>query len=168
MTVIIASDSICSEIQKWQGLNIYLGKQLILWLTCHTIVPVFFTRENNFSLLFEISGLHGKDNRQDIKRMTFRQLFNKDKILIIPIIQRRYCWNGKTVWQWFQVILELLKFLWKTILLFQDVTGGKRDHLGVHNSGNIVLKLSTVDDGFIVIDGQQRITTTMLFLAAVR
>jgi len=102
-------------------------------------------------LSYHCPGLHGKDNRQDIKRMTFRQLFNKDKILIIPIIQRRYCWNGKTVWQW-----------------FQDVTGGKRDHLGVHYSGNIVLKLSTVDDGFIVIDGQQRITTTMLFLTAVR
>merc|ERR1712126_684577 len=94
-------------------------------------------------------GLHGKDNRQDVKRMTFRQLLTRDKTLIIPIIQRRYCWNGNTVWQW-----------------FQDVIGGKRDHLGVHNTGNVVLKLSSIDNGYIVIDGQQRITTTTLFLAA--
>ena len=50
----------------------------------------------------------------------------------------------------------------------QDVVGGKRDHLGVHNTGNVVLKLSSMDEGYIVIDGQQRITTTMLFLAALR
>ena len=50
----------------------------------------------------------------------------------------------------------------------QDVIGGKRDHLGVHNTGNVVLKLSSIDNGYIVIDGQQRITTTTLFLAALR
>ena len=63
---------------------------------------------------------------------------------------------------------------------------GKRDHIGNHNTGNIVLKvalsgkrnsyssnffLQKSDEqtpGFIVIDGQQRITTTMLFITAVR
>ena len=45
---------------------------------------------------------------------------------------------------------------------------GKRDHLGVHNTGNVVLQTSKHGDGFIVIDGQQRITTAMLLLAALR
>ena len=45
---------------------------------------------------------------------------------------------------------------------------GKRDHLGVHNTGNVVLKTSQHGDGYIVVDGQQRITTTMLLLAALR
>ena len=45
---------------------------------------------------------------------------------------------------------------------------GQRDHLGVHNTGNVVLKTSKHGDGFIVIDGQQRITTTMLLLTALR
>ena len=51
---------------------------------------------------------------------------------------------------------------------WQDVVRGNRDHLGVHNTGNVVLKTSQHGDGFIVIDGQQRITTTMLLLTALR
>ena len=96
-------------------------------------------------------GMHGKDSRQEIRRMTFRQLFSIDKTLVIPIIQRRYCWHGDTVWRW-----------------FEDVVRGSRDHLGVHNTGNVVLKTGDSGDSFIVIDGQQRITTTMLFLIALR
>merc|ERR1711874_801204 len=34
--------------------------------------------------------------------------------------------------------------------------------------GNVVLKTSLHGDGFIVVDGQQRITTAMLLLAALR
>ena len=45
---------------------------------------------------------------------------------------------------------------------------GKRDHLGVHNTGNVVLKAAQDGEGFIVVDGQQRITTTMLLLTALR
>jgi len=84
--------------------------------------------------------------------MTFRELFSKQRQLVIPLIQRRYCWHGETVWKW-----------------FEDVVRGKRDHIGNHNTGNIVLKKSDEQTpGFIVIDGQQRITTTMLFITAVR
>merc|ERR1712218_715898 len=96
-------------------------------------------------------GMHGKGSRQTIVRRTFRQLFQSEKRLIIPLIQRRYCWNQNTVWRW-----------------FEDVVRGQRDHLGVHNTGNVVLKTSQHGDGYIVVDGQQRITTTMLLLAALR
>jgi uncharacterized protein with ParB-like and HNH nuclease domain len=50
-----------------------------------------------------------------------------------------------------------------------DVVGGKRDHLGVHNSGNVVLIKSDVERGdWVCIDGQQRMTTTALLVAALR
>lgn len=45
---------------------------------------------------------------------------------------------------------------------------GSRDHLGVHNTGNVVMKFSSQDRGYILIDGQQRVTTCLLLLAAVR
>ena len=54
------------------------------------------------------------------------------------------------------------------MFFMKDVVRGKRDHLGVHNTGNVVLQTSKHGDGFIVIDGQQRITTAMLLLAALR
>ena len=52
-------------------------------------------------------------------------------------------------------------------LTIQDVVRGKRDHLGVHNTGNVVLTTQE-GNGYIVVDGQQRITTTMLLLTALR
>ena len=48
-------------------------------------------------------GMHGKESRQTIVRKTFRQLFQSEKRLIIPLIQRRYCWNQTTLWRWFEV-----------------------------------------------------------------
>jgi len=105
-------------------------------------------------LSYYCPGLHDKTNRQDIKRMTFRQLFSLRKRLIIPIVQRRYCWNGNTIYKW-----------------FEDVVRGQRDHIGTHNTGNVVFKKSNHQEdnhGYIVIDGQQRLTTTFLFLVAVR
>lgn len=32
-----------------------------------------------------------------------RELFSKQRQLVIPLIQRRYCWHGETVWKWFEV-----------------------------------------------------------------
>jgi len=94
--------------------------------------------------------MHGKGSKQEIKRMTFRQLLTQSRRLLIPLYQRRYCWADRTIWHW-----------------FEDVVRGKRDHLGIHNTGNVILKRSPHNkDALIVIDGQQRITTTMLFLSA--
>jgi len=100
-------------------------------------------------LSYHCPGLHGKGTKQDIKRKTFRQFFKENGRLIIPLVQRRYCWTDKTLWHW-----------------FEDVVRGKRDHLGIHNSGNVVVKKSSHNEGLIIIDGQQRITTTLLLLSA--
>ena len=61
--------------------------------------------------------------KQYIKRKTCRQFFNEIGILIIPFFQRRHCWKDKTVRHW-----------------FKDVLRGKRDHVGIHNSENIIVK----------------------------
>ena len=53
----------------------------------------------------------------------------------------------------------------------KDAVGGTRDHLGVHNSGNVVVvrsKGAEVELDWTLIDGQQRMTTTSLLVAAIR
>ena len=35
-------------------------------------------------------------------------MFSKNESFIIPIIQRRYCWNANTLWKWFEVTITFL------------------------------------------------------------
>ena len=88
-------------------------------------------------------GLHGPDTRQRVARTTFGRFLAGPTRVLIPLFQRRYCWDWKRVTDW-----------------WSDTVAGKRDHLGVHNSGNIVVK--KLDHEFVCIDGQQRLTTTMI------
>merc|ERR1719217_78949 len=72
--------------------------------------------------------------------------------LRIPIFQRRYCW-GEEQWE----------------ILFSDVsdlaTGKKEEHF----LGRLTCAIGNLDDGAVlVVDGQQRNTTAVLFLAAIR
>ena len=64
-------------------------------------------------LSWECPGLHGKGTRQDISRQTFAQVFEKYPKLIIPLFQRRYCWQESQFEGW-----------------WNDAYRGKRDHLG--------------------------------------
>jgi len=96
-------------------------------------------------------GLHGPGTKQDIKRQNFKELLSLKGRLIIPLIQRRYCWHRDLIDRW-----------------YRDCRRGSRDHLGSHNTGNLVIKWSEMDQGYILIDGQQRVTTTLLLLAAIR
>ncbi|XP_023349067.1 uncharacterized protein LOC111717842 isoform X2 [Eurytemora carolleeae] len=96
-------------------------------------------------------GLHGKDTKQTIARKRFTDLLSGENRFFIPIIQRRYCWHDKMIHSW-----------------FDDTRNGTRDHLGIHNTGNLVARWSDLDQGYILIDGQQRVTTTILFLVAIR
>jgi len=96
-------------------------------------------------------GLHGPGTKSDIARKCFEDLLQGEQRYIIPIIQRRYCWDNNLIQRW-----------------YDDVRMGKRDHLGTHNTGNLVIKYSPPDKAYILIDGQQRITTTLLLLSAIR
>ena len=86
-----------------------------------------------------------------ICRQTFAQFLLKHPKLIIPLFQRRYCWQECQLEKW-----------------WDDARHGKRDHLGLHNSGNVVVKKCKQTADLIVIDGQQRITTTLILLTALR
>lgn len=100
-------------------------------------------------------GLHGPGTKMRVERRTFDNFLlhpKETKRVLIPLFQRRYCWEDSRVFGW-----------------WNDVVRGKRDHLGIHNSGNVVVKRSEEEeDGWIVIDGQQRFTTTNLLAAALR
>jgi len=98
-------------------------------------------------------GMHGKDSRQDIRRETFYDLLTHIEVFIIPIFQRRYCWKYEQVEQW-----------------YNDSRRGSRDPMGSHNTGNLVITTLSPDqpNHFILIDGQQRVTTTLILISALR
>lgn len=99
---------------------------------------------------WECPGLHGKGCRQDIFRQTFAQVLERYPKLIIPLFQRRYCWTEKQFDKW-----------------WNDVHHGKRDHFGHHSTGNVVVKPNKNQE-LIIIDGQQRLTTTLIMLISLR
>lgn len=91
--------------------------------------------------------LTGPDCRQDIHRSSFAELLTK-YIIEIPLIQREYCW-GK----------GLAKTWWRDSRLGSS-----------HSVGKIIFTIQDERDRkvLVCIDGQQRITTTFLFLTAAR
>ena len=102
---------------------------------------------------YECPGLHGPGTKQDIFRRTFGDFFNQfNKYkLIIPLFQRRYCWNEGQFEKW-----------------WADIFRGTRDHLGLHNTGNVVIKPNESSKELIILDGQQRLTTTFIVLSALK
>ncbi|TQL01529.1 DUF262 domain-containing protein [Cellulomonas sp. SLBN-39] len=98
------------------------------------------------------------------KETTVQKMLSGTKVFLVPLFQRRYKWGGD---DW--------KELWEDLVEQYDnvdvVAGTMRDGEG-HFLGSIVLHpapgpASTVTR-YLVIDGQQRLTTLMLLLAVVR
>eukprot|EP00751_Fragilariopsis_kerguelensis_P019404 CAMPEP_0170856342 /NCGR_PEP_ID=MMETSP0734-20130129/14534_1 /TAXON_ID=186038 /ORGANISM="Fragilariopsis kerguelensis, Strain L26-C5" /LENGTH=455 /DNA_ID=CAMNT_0011228159 /DNA_START=75 /DNA_END=1439 /DNA_ORIENTATION=- len=88
---------------------------------------------------------------QKVGRRTLRDLFDKsgEEAYIVPIFQRRYCWN-QTQWD----------TLWHDVL--------KRRSLK-HSLGRLTCtNITVLGERSVIIDGQQRLTTTTLLLAAIR
>ena len=76
-----------------------------------------------------------------------------DGRLIIPLFQRRYCWDEKTLSKW-----------------FEDVVRGKRDIHGTHNTGNVILKKTRSDHRYptlvsFALNEFNRTPTPMVFFA---
>eukprot|EP00026_Physarum_polycephalum_P006056 Phypoly_transcript_06097.p1 GENE.Phypoly_transcript_06097~~Phypoly_transcript_06097.p1 ORF type:complete len:502 (+),score=75.42 Phypoly_transcript_06097:124-1629(+) len=90
-------------------------------------------------------GLHGAGSHTRVQRMSFEQLFSSPMRVIIPLFQRSYCWNtSTTVPAW-----------------WRDTS-----HASTHSCGKAVFR--THDDAMWCLDGQQRVTTTMLLAASAR
>ena len=47
-------------------------------------------------------GLTGPGSRMDIKPITFKQLFSSTLCIIIPLMQRTYCWNDELIGSWWR------------------------------------------------------------------
>ena len=92
---------------------------------------------------------------------TVQQLFERDVRYTVPLYQRPYVWSEDSQWA----------PLWDDITaLLQHQESGDVSGLWTHFLGAIVLELEQTVPGqiprFTVIDGQQRLTTLQLLLAA--
>lgn len=91
---------------------------------------------------------------------TLKTVFRSDVRLTVPLFQRPYVWNAGTQWQ----------PLWEDVLATRD-RASAGDGIP-HFLGAIVLEYKTGAHGSLevreVIDGQQRLTTLQLLIAAVR
>ncbi|MFE0520771.1 DUF262 domain-containing protein [Streptomyces sp. NPDC058954] len=93
--------------------------------------------------------------------MTLRGLFGPDQRLVVPVFQRPYVWSEDRNW----------RPLWEdvTILVRRRLAG---DEVHPHFLGAVVLDQMPTPTGAMparqVIDGQQRLTTLQVLLAAIR
>lgn len=92
---------------------------------------------------------------------TVQQLFERDVRYIVPLYQRPYVWDEERQWA----------PLWDDITaMLQHQDSGEVGGLWTHFLGAIVLDGEKPVPGqiprFVVIDGQQRLTTLQLLLAA--
>jgi len=87
----------------------------------------------------------------NVKPLTLDAVLKACRVHRIPVFQRRYCWRAS---QW--------RLLWK------DLVAVKNDPaLNNHSLGRLML-FEQPDGSCVVLDGQQRLTTLMLLLVALR
>ncbi|KNC48354.1 uncharacterized protein AMSG_11822 [Thecamonas trahens ATCC 50062] len=99
-------------------------------------------------MAYECKGLHGPGVKSVCEvRSPGEELFSVDRI-IIPIFQRRYCWTAKVV----------------TTLLSDAMDAGAT---GRHAMGKAIFVPGAQDRTLVCVDGQQRLTTVSLLVAAV-
>lgn len=91
---------------------------------------------------------------------TVTQLFELDVRYLVPLYQRPYVWDAEHQWE----------PLWEDVLALLDHQENGLGSDYSHFLGAVVLEQETQNPGeipiFTVIDGQQRLTTLQLFLAA--
>eukprot|EP00927_Polykrikos_kofoidii_P070676 TRINITY_DN67089_c0_g1_i1.p1 TRINITY_DN67089_c0_g1~~TRINITY_DN67089_c0_g1_i1.p1 ORF type:complete len:469 (+),score=64.47 TRINITY_DN67089_c0_g1_i1:145-1551(+) len=87
----------------------------------------------------------------DVKHLPLDRVFKACHTHKIPVFQRRYCWTES---QWIK--------LWNTIVSVRD-----NQNLSNHSLGRLMLFQQT-DGARLILDGQQRCTTLLLLLSALR
>lgn len=96
------------------------------------------------------------DNRMDASPARMIQYFNGEKQNLIPLFQRPYSWK-----------IDNWQALWDDVMIQYDL-----DNTSTHFMGAIVsIPAKSVPVGvskFLIIDGQQRLTTVSLLLCALR
>ncbi|WP_062428455.1 GmrSD restriction endonuclease domain-containing protein [Herbidospora daliensis] len=93
--------------------------------------------------------------------ITLRRLIQGDQQLLVPLYQRQYTWER-----------QQLGRLWADVRAQVDLLAEGRDDAPSHFLGSVVLApgpdLAPSRSQWIVVDGQQRLTTLMLALCALR
>ena len=101
------------------------------------------------------------------EKLTIQEIFSRERRFIIPLFQRSYVWNREEQWEplWEDIQGRAEAHLER---LGKSIEGKPRSHF----LGAIVLNVASFQGRSIarsdVIDGQQRLTTLQLFLAALR
>ncbi len=98
----------------------------------------------------------------DVRETTLKSLIQGEKQFRVPLYQRQYTWKRAQH-----------EALWSDIMEQYDLITGNDEHPGTHFLGSVVLAeipmAASVDVRvFRVIDGQQRLTTLLLALCAIR
>jgi len=102
-----------------------------------------------------------------VSESTLKGLTEGQKQFQVPLYQRRYAWGASQLSQLWEDVLEQYD------LLTPDEDGRLTDSPSTHFLGSMVLAPSPVMNAhgvtpFIVIDGQQRLTTLLIALCALR
>jgi uncharacterized protein with ParB-like and HNH nuclease domain len=89
-----------------------------------------------------------RDVKLNIFPSTFSKLFSVNSRILLPVFQRRYCWNSNT---------NQLQNWWKDL---------NKPLTNKHQVGKIIL--FETNDGLLVVDGQQRCSTSLVILSSIR
>jgi hypothetical protein len=98
------------------------------------------------------------------EKMTVLEVFQRERRLCVPLFQRAYVWNREQQWE----------PLWEDIVRQANMHMVQTDPQAIrtHFLGAIVINIASVQGRSVaradVIDGQQRLTTLQLFMAALR
>jgi uncharacterized protein with ParB-like and HNH nuclease domain len=98
------------------------------------------------------------------EKMTVLEVFQRERRLCVPLFQRAYVWNSEQQWE----------PLWEDIVRQANMHMAQTDPhaIRIHFLGAIVINIASVQGRSVaradVIDGQQRLTTLQLFMAALR
>ena len=110
-------------------------------------------------------GFTGKGSRMDIQPIVFTQLLSSQEYsIIIPLIQRKYCWTDEHIEGW-----------WRDGALGRGPQISRTSN-GCHRTGKVIFKRgygsSVASYGetpqLLCVDGQQRCTTQSILLACIR
>lgn len=106
--------------------------------------------------------MRGRDKSMDVHKSSLLSVFDAKQRLEVPLFQRQYVWSEEQ--QWLP--------LWEDIeRKFTEALEGRKDTPN-HFLGAMVLDQKQTPTGHVVvrqvIDGQQRLTTLQIFLAAYR
>ena len=98
------------------------------------------------------------------EKLTIYDLFIRERRYVVPLYQRAYVWREDSQWE---PLWEDIERLAEACIYEQDGSGTRSHFLGA-----IVLNVAKIVGSGVarseVIDGQQRLTTLQLFLAALR